>query len=69
MIEEYPDVELAAQPIGAGSGEAYRRRASGRATRGSTSGRTRGDPADFVTTVNVLRRMVASLGGDGNLPD
>ncbi|MFD8276309.1 MarR family transcriptional regulator [Streptomyces flaveolus] len=27
------------------------------------------DPADFVTTINVLRRMVANLGGDGNLPD
>ncbi|MCL6731949.1 hypothetical protein [Streptomyces neyagawaensis] len=27
------------------------------------------DTADFVTTVNVLRRMVANLGGDGNLPD
>lgn len=25
--------------------------------------------ADFITTVNVLRRMVANLGGDGNLPD
>lgn len=24
---------------------------------------------DFVTTINVLRRMVANLGGDGNLPD
>ncbi|GKQ39608.1 MarR family transcriptional regulator [Streptomyces sp. A012304] len=27
------------------------------------------DTADFVTTVNVLRRIVANLGGDGNLPD
>ncbi|MFG3721092.1 MarR family transcriptional regulator [Streptomyces massasporeus] len=25
--------------------------------------------ADFVTTINVLRRMVANLGGNGNLPD
>ncbi|MGP8304489.1 MarR family transcriptional regulator [Streptomyces inhibens] len=25
--------------------------------------------ADFVTTINVLRRMVANLGGEGNLPD
>ncbi|MFI2611243.1 MarR family transcriptional regulator [Kitasatospora sp. NPDC018619] len=24
---------------------------------------------EFVTTVNVLRRMVANLGGNGNLPD
>ncbi|MFK4694344.1 MarR family transcriptional regulator [Streptomyces pristinaespiralis] len=24
--------------------------------------------ADFVTTINVLRRMVANLGGDGDLP-
>ncbi|GAA2767048.1 hypothetical protein GCM10010103_60890 [Streptomyces paradoxus] len=27
------------------------------------------ETADFVTTINVLRRMVANLGGDGNLPD
>ena len=27
------------------------------------------DTADFVTTINVLRRMVANLGGNGNLPD
>ncbi|MEV4859850.1 MarR family transcriptional regulator [Streptomyces ossamyceticus] len=27
------------------------------------------DTADFVTTINVLRRIVANLGGDGNLPD
>jgi hypothetical protein len=27
------------------------------------------DRADFVTTVNVLRRIVANMGGDGNLPD
>lgn len=26
-------------------------------------------PADFVTTINVLRRMVANLGGNGNLPE
>ncbi|MFF7375753.1 MarR family transcriptional regulator [Streptomyces massasporeus] len=25
--------------------------------------------ADFITTINVLRRMVANLGGNGNLPD
>jgi hypothetical protein len=25
--------------------------------------------ADFVTTINVLRRMVANLGGNGNLPE
>ncbi|WP_328339190.1 hypothetical protein OG873_15340 [Streptomyces violaceus] len=25
--------------------------------------------ADFVTTISVLRRIVANLGGDGNLPD
>ncbi|MFE5792259.1 MarR family winged helix-turn-helix transcriptional regulator [Streptomyces sp. NPDC056503] len=27
------------------------------------------DAADFVTTINVLRRMIANLGGDGDLPD
>jgi hypothetical protein len=26
-------------------------------------------PVDFVTTINVLRRMVANLGGSGNLPE
>ncbi|GAA3896997.1 hypothetical protein GCM10022244_04020 [Streptomyces gulbargensis] len=26
------------------------------------------DTADFVTTINVLRRVVANLGGDGDLP-
>lgn len=26
------------------------------------------DTADFVTTINVLRRIVANLGGDGDLP-
>ncbi|MEV6276174.1 hypothetical protein [Nocardia sp. NPDC051832] len=26
------------------------------------------DIDDFVTTINVLRRVVANLGGDGNLP-
>ncbi|SFX60821.1 hypothetical protein OH786_01200 [Streptomyces atratus] len=25
--------------------------------------------ADFVTTINVLRRMVADPGGNGELPD
>jgi hypothetical protein len=25
--------------------------------------------ADFVTTLNVLRRMIANLGGDSDLPD
>lgn len=25
--------------------------------------------ADFVTTIDVLRRMVANLGGSGDLPD
>jgi hypothetical protein len=27
------------------------------------------DTADYVTTINVLRRIVANLGGDGDLPD
>ncbi|MEU5890981.1 MarR family transcriptional regulator [Streptomyces sp. NPDC047461] len=27
------------------------------------------DPADYAVTVDVLRRMVANLGGEGNLPD
>jgi hypothetical protein len=27
------------------------------------------DAADYVTTINVLRRMVANLGGNGDVPD
>lgn len=27
------------------------------------------DPADYATTVDVLRRIVANMGGNGNLPD
>ena len=27
------------------------------------------DTADYVTTINVLRRIVANLGGNGDLPD
>ncbi|MET9520892.1 MarR family transcriptional regulator [Streptomyces coeruleorubidus] len=27
------------------------------------------ESADFVVTINVLRRIVANLGGNGNLPD
>ncbi|MGW3373236.1 MarR family winged helix-turn-helix transcriptional regulator [Streptomyces hydrogenans] len=27
------------------------------------------DTADFATTIDVLRRVVANMGGDGNLPD
>ncbi|MFE7528068.1 MarR family transcriptional regulator [Kitasatospora sp. NPDC057542] len=27
------------------------------------------DTDEFVTTINVLRRMAANLGGNGNLPD
>jgi hypothetical protein len=27
------------------------------------------DPVDFATTIDVLRRMVANLGGNGDLPD
>ncbi|MGW0742744.1 MarR family transcriptional regulator [Streptomyces sp. NPDC002817] len=27
------------------------------------------EPADYAVTVDVLRRMVANLGGEGNLPD
>jgi hypothetical protein len=26
------------------------------------------DPADYATTVDVLRRVVANLGGNGDLP-
>ncbi|MEU0468559.1 hypothetical protein ABZ215_31550 [Amycolatopsis sp. NPDC006131] len=101
MIKDYRDEVVAAQPIGAWSGEAYRlvvgalredlvargwmTEADGLTlTESGEAGRLRArdrnarvhermhegeDPADFVTTINVLRRMVANLGGDGNLPD
>ncbi|GAB1823959.1 MarR family transcriptional regulator [Herbidospora sp. RD11066] len=49
-------------------GEAGRLRAKERL--GPVLARTREgvDPDDFVTTINVLRRVVANLGGDGDLP-
>ncbi|MFJ8623468.1 MarR family transcriptional regulator [Kitasatospora sp. NPDC093550] len=49
-------------------GEAGRRRARERNLRIHERTHEGVDPQDFVTTVNVLRRMVANLGGDGNLP-
>ncbi|MEU8539605.1 MarR family transcriptional regulator [Streptomyces sp. NPDC048717] len=50
------------------AGEAGRTRARERLTPVLQRTHEGVDPADFVTTVNVLRRMVANLGGDGNLP-
>ncbi|MFF0887308.1 hypothetical protein ACFY3O_21480 [Streptomyces sp. NPDC001046] len=50
-------------------GEAARLRARERNLRVHTRTHEGVSQADFITTVNVLRRMVANLGGDGNLPD
>ncbi|GAB2886045.1 MarR family transcriptional regulator [Streptomyces mayteni] len=50
-------------------GEAGRRRAGERNRRIHHRTHEGVTEADFVTTVNVLRRMVANHGGDGNLPD
>ncbi|GAA2577419.1 hypothetical protein GCM10010304_17960 [Streptomyces roseoviolaceus] len=50
-------------------GEAARLRARDRNLRVHHQTHENIDPADFVTTINVLRRIVANLGGDGNLPD
>jgi hypothetical protein len=51
------------------AGEAARIRARGRISPVLSEAREGVDDADFVTTINVLRRIVANLGGDGNLPD
>ncbi|MCL8015486.1 MarR family transcriptional regulator [Streptomyces sp. AS02] len=52
-----------------GAGEEGRLRARERNLRVHQQTHEGIDTADFVTTINVLRRMVANLGGDGNLPD
>ncbi|MFF4171840.1 MarR family transcriptional regulator [Streptomyces sp. NPDC001744] len=51
-----------------GAGEAGRVRARERNLRVHRQVHEGVDTADFVTTINVLRRMVANLGGDGDLP-
>ncbi|MBD0692941.1 MarR family transcriptional regulator [Streptomyces sp. CBMA123] len=50
-------------------GEAARLRARERNHRVLRQAHEGVDEADFVTTVNVLRRITANMGGDGNLPD
>ncbi|WP_033222069.1 hypothetical protein [Kitasatospora phosalacinea] len=50
------------------AGEAGRLRAGERNLRVHRQAHEGIDTADFVTTINVLRRMVANLGGDGDLP-
>ncbi|SHL48776.1 MarR family transcriptional regulator [Streptomyces yunnanensis] len=52
-----------------GAGEAGRLRAGERNLRVHRQMHEGVATADFVTTINVLRRMVANLGGDGDLPD
>ncbi|WP_030456873.1 hypothetical protein [Herbidospora cretacea] len=49
-------------------GEAGRQRAWDRLTPVLEKTRAGIDPDDYVTTINVLRRVVANLGGDGDLP-
>ncbi|MBT2420043.1 MarR family transcriptional regulator [Streptomyces sp. ISL-22] len=51
------------------AGEAGRLRARERNLRVHRQMHEGVDTADFVTTVNVLRRMVANLGGNGDLPE
>ncbi|MGW1185172.1 MarR family transcriptional regulator [Streptomyces drozdowiczii] len=51
-----------------GAGEAGRVRAMERNLRVHRQTHEGIETADFVTTINVLRRMVANLGGDGDLP-
>ncbi|RKT20157.1 hypothetical protein BX285_4638 [Streptomyces sp. 1114.5] len=51
------------------AGEAARLRARDRNLRIHERAHEGIDPDDFVTTINVLRRMVANMGGNGNLPD
>lgn len=51
------------------AGEAGRLRARERNARAHERMHEGIGTADFVTTINVLRRMVANLGGDGDLPD
>ncbi|MFG3115635.1 MarR family transcriptional regulator [Streptomyces sp. NPDC048197] len=50
------------------AGEAGRQRAHERNLRVHRRTHEGIDTADFVTTINVLRRMVANLGGNGDLP-
>ncbi|MEU7432414.1 hypothetical protein AB0B07_16415 [Streptomyces sioyaensis] len=50
------------------AGEAARARAKERSLRVHRQVHEGVSTEDFVTTINVLRRMVANLGGDGNLP-
>lgn len=51
------------------AGEAGRVRAGERNARVHQQMHEGIETADFVTTINVLRRIVANLGGDGDLPD
>lgn len=51
------------------AGEEGRLRARERNLRIHRQGHEGVDTADFATTIDVLRRMVANLGGEGNLPD
>ncbi|MEU1278537.1 MarR family transcriptional regulator [Streptomyces sp. NPDC005805] len=51
------------------AGEAGRLRARERNLRVHERTHEGVDPADYITTINVLRRMVANLGGDGDLAE
>ncbi|MFF2778095.1 MarR family transcriptional regulator [Streptomyces sp. NPDC058052] len=52
-----------------GEGQAGRARARERTARVRERAHQGVDDADFATTVDVLRRMVANLGGEGDLPE
>ncbi|MEO3787757.1 MarR family transcriptional regulator [Actinocorallia sp. B10E7] len=51
------------------AGEAGRLRAKDRSARALEQMHEGIDKADYVTALNVLRRMIANLGGDSDLPD
>lgn len=51
------------------NGEAGRQRARERNSKVHARMHEGVDTDDFVTTINVLRRIVANMGGEGNLPE
>ncbi|WP_243879035.1 hypothetical protein [Streptomyces sp. KS 21] len=78
-IKTYPQDQLAAQPIGCRSreaatltltraGEEGRIRAHDRNAEVHTRYRQGLDDTPYAATIDTLRRMVANLGGDGDLP-
>ncbi|MFJ7586230.1 hypothetical protein ACIQZO_02270 [Streptomyces sp. NPDC097617] len=72
-IKEHTQQQLAAQPIGYWTREAAnlvigRLRAHDRNAKVHTTMREGIDDAEYAATINTLRRLVANLGGNGDLP-